>query len=48
MLAIEITVTLDTINIEGIIPSDKIPSDINLDSTELTHHGTNIGRFAIS
>jgi hypothetical protein len=29
--------------IEGIIPLEKIPSDINSDSVERTHHWTNMG-----
>jgi hypothetical protein len=43
MLAIKVTASNEGAEIEGIIPLEKIPSDINLDSTERTHHCTNIG-----
>jgi len=43
MLAIKVIASNEGAEIEGIIPLEKIPSDINLASTELTHHCTNIG-----
>ena len=41
VLESKVTATTETINIEGIIPLETIPSDS--DSVELTHHCMNMG-----
>jgi hypothetical protein len=38
MLAIKVIATNEGVQIEGIIPLEKIPSDINSASIEPTHH----------
>lgn len=38
MLAINATATVDGVDVKGVIPMKITPSDINLASTELTHH----------
>jgi site-specific DNA recombinase len=43
MLAIKVIATNQGAHLEGIIPLETIPSDINLASIEPTHHCTNIG-----
>ena len=43
MLAIKVIASNEGAEIEGIIPLEKIPSDINSASVERTHHCTNIG-----
>jgi hypothetical protein len=43
MLAIKVIASNEGAEIEGIIPLEKIPSDINSASVDRTHHCTNIG-----
>jgi hypothetical protein len=43
IMAIKVTATPDSINIEGVISSGITPSETALASVEATHHWTNIG-----
>jgi hypothetical protein len=43
MLVIKVIATPEAINIEGVIPLETTPPELNLASIEPTHHCTNIG-----